>query len=973
MRKTDKKRQGGARKGKKGLNQAFHLENLETRQLMSTVNVTDFGATPNDGTDDRAAIQRAINASKTGDTIRFSGGTFNLSDELTVASDRTYLGENGAVLHGRGVNVGDQIKVQGNNVTFRGLTFESGGIFFEKSGGGRNTGIVIDNNTFKLNTSGDRAAAITFTSGLENSRITNNYFTGYQGSFGIYGYNYQGLTISNNQFVNISAGMHIDAFGGCGNLLVEQNYMTGLKGMGMEFQGRADGDVFQDNWYEHPFLSSNFHSNDGTMAYSLILAGSTNITIQRNIVIAPERPDGTGCRIGFEVGGDNCLIVDNYIDGVNNAVASNDGYDTSSVKIGNNLFKNYINNARGWLGGIRMNAVTILPGTVQGPNAQINSAVLARVAAHDVPQRNHRYGTSGTGTPAPDPTPDPAPTPAQPPSAPTGLLALATGATSVNLFWTDHGDDASGYKVQKSTDGKTWTQVASLGASAAGYTVTGLTGGTTYSFRVVAFNDAGNSNFSNTATARPTSFDASKGTYLSDMTPTSTKNGWGPVEKDMSNGEQPAGDGQAITLGTNVYAKGLGTHAGSEIHFNLGGKYATFVSDIGIDAETDGKGSVVFQILADGVQIYSSDTLTSADGKKSISVDVSGKQELVLIVTDAGDGTTLDHADWAGARLLPATSSNDPDPDPAPDQGPLPDDSTIDVPAKSGVVYLSDLTPTSATNGWGQIEKDMSVGEKEAKDGNTLSLAGKTYAKGLGVHSDSEVHYNLNGKYKTFTADIGIDDEVGNRGSVVFQVWGDGVLLYSSGRMVGATPTKSINVDVAGVKDMSLVVGMGIANYFDHADWANAQLSKAKPSVTYLSDTFPTANINGWGPVELDTSVGDKQGGNGNVISIGGQTYAKGLGVHSNSMIVYNLEADYKTFTADIGVDDEVGQNGSVTFQVWGDGVLLYDSGTMTGGMAAKTATVNVEGKDQLWLVVTNAGDTFDFDHADWGNARLAA
>ncbi len=39
-----------------------------------------------------------------------------------------------------------------------------------------------------------------------------------------------------------------------------------------------------------------------------------------------------------------------------------------------------------------------------------------------------------------------------------------------------------------------------------------------------------------------------------------------------------------------------------------------------------------------------------------ISLDVSGKQTLTLVVTDGGDGATCDHADWAGARLTKASN-----------------------------------------------------------------------------------------------------------------------------------------------------------------------------------------------------------------------------------------------------------------------------------------------------------------------------
>ena len=44
----------------------------------------------------------------------------------------------------------------------------------------------------------------------------------------------------------------------------------------------------------------------------------------------------------------------------------------------------------------------------------------------------------------------------------------------------------------------------------------------------------------------------------SDLAYTVTANGWGPVEKDKSNGEQAAGDGKPMTLNGTVYAKGSG-------------------------------------------------------------------------------------------------------------------------------------------------------------------------------------------------------------------------------------------------------------------------------------------------------------------------------------------------------------------------------------------------------------------------------
>lgn len=141
-------------------------------------------------------------------------------------------------------------------------------------------------------------------------------------------------------------------------------------------------------------------------------------------------------------------------------------------------------------------------------------------------------------------------------------------------------------------------------------------------------------------------------TYLSDLTPTSSTNGWGPIEKDTSNGESAAGDGHTIRLNGVTYTKGLGVHANSEVDYALNGVYSSFKSDIGVDDEVS-KGSVVFQVWADGAKLYDSGVMTSSSPTQSINLNISGKNQLQLIVTDAGDGNGWDHSDWAGAQLLP--------------------------------------------------------------------------------------------------------------------------------------------------------------------------------------------------------------------------------------------------------------------------------------------------------------------------------
>lgn len=139
--------------------------------------------------------------------------------------------------------------------------------------------------------------------------------------------------------------------------------------------------------------------------------------------------------------------------------------------------------------------------------------------------------------------------------------------------------------------------------------------------------------------------------------------------------------------------------------------------------------------------------------------------------------------------------------------------------------YLGDRPWASATNGWGPVERNMSLGDIEAGDGTTLTLNGKTYEKGLGVHADSTIIYDLGGFYSRFLTDIGVDDAVGAKGSVIFQVFADNTKIYDSGIMGGNSATRSLNLNVTGKKQLKLVVLKGFDNTdYDHADWANARI-----------------------------------------------------------------------------------------------------------------------------------------------------
>lgn len=142
-------------------------------------------------------------------------------------------------------------------------------------------------------------------------------------------------------------------------------------------------------------------------------------------------------------------------------------------------------------------------------------------------------------------------------------------------------------------------------------------------------------------------------------------------------------------------------------------------------------------------------------------------------------------------------------------------------------IPLTSITPYISEQAYGTRQTNRAV---QSSFGGPfkwtrLSVQYLFYDKGIGTHSNSKHVFDINKKFTRFTVDFGIDTEAGTKASAVFEIYGDGKLLFQSEKMGRFDLPKHAEVDVAGVKYLSIVTtDAGDGNYDDHTDWLNPTL-----------------------------------------------------------------------------------------------------------------------------------------------------
>ena len=134
-------------------------------------------------------------------------------------------------------------------------------------------------------------------------------------------------------------------------------------------------------------------------------------------------------------------------------------------------------------------------------------------------------------------------------------------------------------------------------------------------------------------------------------------------------------------------------------------------------------------------------------------------------------------------------------------------------------------------------------------------------------------------------------------------------------------------------------------------------LHGAENKIIWLDELNLSSATAGWGETQARKSVEKKP------LTLRGKVYERGIGTHPPAGLRVDLDKRGVRFKTTVGIDDEVGGQGSVEFQVMGGGKKLWSSGVVKGKDEPKPCDIDLTGIQLLDLIVDTTPDGYAFDN----------
>ncbi len=303
------------------------------------------------------------------------------------------------------------------------------------------------------------------------------------------------------------------------------------------------------------------------------------------------------------------------------------------------------------------------------------------------------------------------------------------------------------------------------------------------------------------------------------------------------------------------------------------------------------------------------------------------------------------------------------------------------------------------------------LGMNTAHSGEPLTVGSARFETGVGFHCqpdrDAYVEFNIEGLGMSyFAASVGVLQEANyfmEWGSISFHVYGDGELLASSPVLLWGDEPFFLSCSVEGVKKLRLVQNNAGGHSCDAGIWGNAQVTKTQPDApdapetvfdpNHTTDPHPEEVIMGdytyisdlyW--TDTATYPGNVPGRDSNtcnemIFSADGTYFPKGVGLHAisdkyDAFVEVNIDGlGYTRFAAFYGVCETLTTHditmAQVKLAVFGDGELLWESGTMTFGKPMERMECDIRDVKTLRISVAGAPGIAGA-WATWGGAVLS-